>query len=140
MVELGVPQTSEWKIPHSLHSAKWYQRIERTVRKYTESLPKKISIALIDDDEMRSINKRTRKCDKVTDVLSFLYEDGEGEILICIPQALRQYKRFKSASVIAEVQRLVIHGMLHVSGFDHKTPSQARCMFGIAKIILKELS
>lgn len=122
-------------IPLQLRKAKWYQQIANCVRRHTSSLPSNISIALVTDDEMRAAHYRRR----ITDVLSFLYSSAEGEILICIPQAFRQYKRFKSISLSDEIRRLAVHGMLHLAGYDHCTAKQRKIMMERAHAVLHDL-
>ncbi len=119
---------------------KWYERIVRDVRKEVTTLPSERSIALVGDIQMRLINKQSRRLDKVTDVLSFLYSPQEGEIIIDIPQAERQYKRFKSKTLESELQRLVVHGLLHLAGHDHKRMKEKKEMERLTTKILKSLS
>ncbi len=106
-------------VPAAALRASWYRLLADATRKTGYAVPKTISIALIQEVTMRSINKRTRGLDRVTDVLSFLYSLDEGELLIAPAQARRQFKTFKSVSVKDEIKRLVIHGYLHLAGLDH---------------------
>jgi probable rRNA maturation factor len=78
-------------------------------------------INLIDDKLMRDLNKRYRKKDKTTDVLSFnLGEDGIlGEIYISFPTARKQAKMY-NCSIRDELKRLTAHGLLHILGYTHK--------------------
>jgi len=75
---------------------------------------------------MRDLNRRYRGKDYATDVLSFVYqdemEDGSpflGEIVIAPEVALRQARRWK-ISLNRELHRLMLHGALHLLGFDHE--------------------
>lgn len=74
-----------------------------------EDVKGNISIAIIEKEEMRTLNKQCRGKDRATDVLSFSYMDGEelGEIVIC-PEA-----------VTLGIYRILIHGVLHVIGYKH---------------------
>ena len=78
-----------------------------------------ISGALIGQSEIKEINKKYRRKNKPTDVLSFFY--GElGEIIICLDMV----KKGKE-----ELSRVFIHGLLHVLGYDHeKTQKEAKIM------------
>ncbi len=71
---------------------------------------------------MRSLNRRYRREDRATDVLAFPASDGEllGDIVISVPYASRQARR-RGEPVSREVQRLLLHGFLHLSGYDHET-------------------
>jgi probable rRNA maturation factor len=101
----------------------------------------RITVAFVDDDEMRRLNKRYRRKDRTTDVLSFgqavgrtkgeravrkLARDPDGEldvgdIVISSAQAARQAKR-RRHSIAREVAFLAAHGALHLLGFEDDTP------------------
>ena len=83
---------------------------------------------------MRLLNYRYRGVDKVTDVLSFPLSNeitaGKtdrqcdrpiplGDIIICVPKALLQAKEY-GMSFRRETQRLLVHGLLHLVGYDHE--------------------
>lgn len=79
-----------------------------------------VNLVFCGDAHIRSLNKRFRKLDKVTDVLSFNYDEDDvfGEIYIATAKAKRQAPRWKN-TFSAELRRLVVHGALHLAGFDH---------------------
>jgi len=126
-----------------------------------------ISLAIVGDGRMRKLNKMYRGKNRVTDVLSFDNRSvipylnkafprlkratGEkfieppsgikrlGEIIICYPQAKKQAKRLKH-SLEKELTVLLIHGILHLLGYDHeKSESEASKMEEMEKKILKEI-
>ena len=74
-----------------------------------------LSIAFVDDATMTGLNRRFRRKNRTTDVLTF-----EDEIVISIDQARRQAVTEKH-SVATEVRYLIIHGVLHAHGYDHET-------------------
>lgn len=80
----------------------------------------KINLILINDREIRKLNKQYRKKDKPTDVLAFpMGEEGIlGDIAISFETAQRNAKRF-GVPYRRELKRLVIHGVLHLLGYDH---------------------
>jgi probable rRNA maturation factor len=84
----------------------------------------KINIVLVDDESIRRLNKKFRGIDRATDVLSFeMKEDGIlGEIIISKDTAKRNAERF-GLSYKDEMKRLVIHGALHLLGYDHGAKS-----------------
>lgn len=106
-----------------------------------------ITIRSVGDVEMRELNGQYRGRDSTTDVLSFAYDSDEkfakipelkekfGEIIISIPQVRRQAKSivrpFKQ-----EFSLMVVHGMLHILGFDHATQKQEDAMFALQQEIL----
>ena len=84
-----------------------------------------INLVFCEDGMVRKLNRQFRKLDKVTDVLSFHYGEEEedagdiwGEIYIASTQALKQAPRWKN-SFFDELKRLVVHGSLHLAGYDH---------------------
>jgi len=92
-----------------------------------------VSIVLADDATLRSLNHEYRNLDRTTDVLSFNIpatppdvREG-GEVYISLPQARRQARRLRH-SLVSELERLVIHGVLHLLGHDHKNPAEAQRM------------
>lgn len=98
----------------------WLPKLERIIRRRFKA-NKDISLALVSDKEIRSLNKVYRHRDRVTDVLSFPWEDRGflGEVLICLNQARRQARQYKH-SLTKEMKILTIHGVLHLLGFDHE--------------------
>ena len=111
-----------------------------------------LTVAAVGDAEMRKLNKRHRGKDKVTDVLSFSYREGKkqkghpftplplytsslGDLVICIPQVKRQAKRI-GRSVRDELGLMVVHGTLHLLGYDHESLADERRMFWLQHDIL----
>ena len=127
------------------------QAIRRAVRPYGLPNDAEVQVAFVSDEEMRSLNKRFRRIDKTTDVLSFgeaipardrgaraiaringrRAENGGrfdlGEILISAEQASRQARRRKRP-VMEEVAFLAAHGVLHLLGYEDETPAGYREM------------
>ena len=71
---------------------------------------------------MRSLNRRFRSKDKSTDVLSFPAGEGGllGDIVVSVPYAVRQARRRGDRAGL-EMERLLVHGYLHLLGYDHET-------------------
>ena len=94
-----------------------------------------ICVALVSDTSMRRLNRTYRNKDRTTDVLAFAYREVKsdvapllGDVVISIPAARRQAKA-GSHSLDEEVLRLLIHGVLHLVGYDHeRSRQQARRM------------
>lgn len=82
---------------------------------------------------MKALNKQYRGKDKTTDVLSFDMESGGehrllGDIVINPSQALRQAEEYE-VTIEAELRRLLVHGFLHLIGYDHEeSKEEARRM------------
>jgi probable rRNA maturation factor len=89
-----------------------------------------VSIAFVDDDSMQQLNKRFRRRNRTTDVLTFPADDSYadpratkrplGDIVISVAQARRQAADEKH-SLATEVRYLILHGVLHALGYDHET-------------------
>jgi probable rRNA maturation factor len=92
-----------------------------------------VNLVFCQDSEVRRLNRQFRNLDKVTDVLSFHYgeedEPGEvwGEIYIASLQAQKQAPRWKN-TFFNELRRLVVHGALHLAGYDHLKASERLIM------------
>jgi len=94
------------------------------------------------------MNFQYRGKDRTTDVLSFGLYEGEssraqgnelGDIFICVPQIIRQARRF-SVSTKEEFIRMLVHGILHLLGYDHETSSDATRMFELQEKLLIQLN
>ena len=87
----------------------------------------RISVALLDDTAMAELNQRWKGRDEPTDVLAFpLHEAGEpplGDIYLCVDQIVAQAAELGEARE-QELERVAIHGTLHVLGWDH--PEEGR--------------
>jgi probable rRNA maturation factor len=83
-----------------------------------------ISVALVGDEEIASLNQDYLEHEGPTDVISFaLHDEGDaplGDVYVGVDQALRQAAEF-GATPAEEVLRLAVHGTLHVLGYDHPT-------------------
>lgn len=87
-----------------------------------------ISVLLVGDRSMRTLNRRYRGKDRTTDVLSFPLRGGRfsrvqsgllGDIVISVPAAARQAREM-GETLRSEIDRLLVHGFLHLLGFDHE--------------------
>ena len=80
----------------------------------------RIDVSLVDDKEIRKLNRRFRGKDKPTDVLAFSYDQKGmlGDVIISEEMTGRNAKKY-GAAYRDELKRLVIHGVLHVLGCDH---------------------
>ena len=80
------------------------------------------TVVFVTDNAMREYNHRYRKLDKPTDVLSFPGEDEYlGDILISTETAWKQAKQSTTLTFDDNIRRLLLHGVLHLSGYDHET-------------------
>ena len=139
-----------------------FQKIFERTLYITGNLEKNVSlgISIVDEEEIKRLNKEHRNIDKVTDVLSFPMLDidfkksklkdfenerepnGElyiGDIVICKQKAKFQAKEF-GHSLKREIAFLALHGMLHILGYDHIQKEDEKVMMGLAKNILLNLN
>ena len=80
------------------------------------------TIAFVSDKKIRRLNKQFRNLDKPTDVLSFPAEEETnlGDIAISVETAALQAKE-NGLTFDNEIAQLILHGLLHLSGYDHET-------------------
>ena len=105
------------------------------------------AIVFIDDERMHELNKNYRGIDRTTDVLSFAFEDNNkicynirqlGEIYVSIPKMKAQAKEY-GHSQKRELAFLVVHGLLHLLGYDHTLGvEEEKVMFEKQELVLNE--
>ena len=80
------------------------------------------TIAFISDSNIRKLNQQFRGVDKATDVLSFPADepDNLGDVAISVETAAKQAKE-NGLSFDDEIAQLILHGLLHLAGYDHET-------------------
>jgi len=98
------------------------ERFVAVVRRETR-LKGDVNVLLTNDRKMRELNRRFRRKDKTTDVLSFPSLDG-GDIAVSVPMA-KQNARSLGHAVGEELKILILHGALHLKGHDHETDNGA---------------
>lgn len=102
-----------------------------------------VVVNLVDTKEIQVINKECRKIDKITDVISFSFDESGikgpviGEIYICIEQAIKQADEYEH-SYKREIAFLFTHGLLHLYGYDHQTKEDTEIMFSNQDKILNK--
>jgi len=79
-----------------------------------------LSIAYISQNKSKELNKKFRKKDKPTNILSFALHKNVGEILLCLPVIRKEAKNFER-TFEQFLGFLVIHGMLHLKGMKHSS-------------------
>ncbi|MFQ5643330.1 MAG: rRNA maturation RNase YbeY [Thiogranum sp.] len=113
----------------------------RAALQYTED-PVELAVRVVGEQEGRQLNERYRGVDRATNVLSFPFEappgiesDYLGDLVICAPvvqgEAQQQHKAEKH-----HWAHMVVHGVLHLRGYDHRLDAQAEEMEAMEKRIL----
>ena len=119
--------------------AAWLEGIALRVLAAEGAAGVELGVVVTDDDTVRELNRQYAGEDAATDVLSFSLREGEefvtaeeagealGEVVISYPTALRQAQEAGRA-VEAEVAHLLVHGILHLLGYDHGEAENERRM------------
>ncbi len=100
-----------------------------------------LNVVLTTNAEIRSLNFRFFKKNEVTDVIAFpLQEPGIwGEIYVCVDQAIERAEEF-SVTPKEELTRLIIHGVLHLCGYDDSNKKEKAIMHQKEDVYLSELN
>lgn len=122
-MKVSINQTRNFNI-NKLFIEKLFVAIKKVLPKFSKG---EVSIAFVDNNTIRRLNRTYRKLDAVTDVLAFAESKADnplvakqylGEIIIAFPRAKQQAKKNKH-SVQKELVILLVHGFLHLIGLDH---------------------
>lgn len=125
-------------------------RIRSWVRAALPQVAADITVRLVGEEEGRVLNKTWRGKDYATNVLTFAYNENEtdaeaaagtvltGDIVLCVPVVVRE-ARERQRALEAHFAHLVVHGMLHLQGYDHEENEAAQIMEGREKEILAGL-
>ena len=107
-----------------------------------------VSLSIVNNDEMQTLNKTYRGVDKSTDVLTFPYDCNEneaepfidlGSIILCLEQCIDEAKEY-NFPVDKELAYLFIHGILHSFGYDHhKSQEDEKIMFDLQEKLINTL-
>jgi probable rRNA maturation factor len=108
--------------------------------------PVDVSIAIVGDRKIQQLNKQFRQIDAPTDVLSFSSDAVDpttgvpylGDIIISLPSAQRNASQ-SSHGLENEMQLLIVHGVLHLNGYDHDTKKNKDRMWALQTKILSGL-
>lgn len=130
----------------------WVRAIAQLVleQEVPEGTPE-LGILVTGDDEVRKLNRQYRNIDSTTDVLSFALAEGAGfmtppdglvhlgEIIVSYPQAERQALE-EGKDTSQEVSLLLVHGLLHLLGYNHADPEEEQQMRAREKVLLQAIS
>ena len=90
----------------------------------------RLTVRIVGGGEARRLNRNYRGSDHATNVLTFIMNDKpalEGDLALCAPVIARE-ARAQGKSLPAHYAHLVVHGVLHLQGYDHATSREARVM------------
>lgn len=100
--------------------------LARRIIKDEKKKAKSMNLVLVDDDYLLDVNRKFLKHNYRTDVISFDLGEGgdiEGEIYVSVDRARVQARRYK-VSIEKEIVRLIVHGILHLTGWEDATRAQ----------------
>lgn len=100
-----------------------------------------VTIRIVDEEEGRSLNRDYRGKDYATNVLTFVYEQVPaciGDIVLCAPVVCKEAVE-QAKDVESHFAHMVIHGMLHLQGYDHEVEGDALAMEAVETHIMKRL-
>jgi len=133
-------------------SAKWLKNTCLNVLNIMQVSEQHLSALVVEDVEMRAMNNQYRKIDKTTNVLSFPFREGVDESLLDLPfqelgdivisiEKARQEAAELSTTLEHRITWLIVHGILHLLGYDHERSEQeAEQMFALEQDILERIS
>lgn len=110
-----------------------------------------VEIVLVDEEEIRRINREYLQKDYVTDIISFHYHDSnetkdtsmipalEGTMYCCLPRIIEQSTEF-NVDVYTECLRIVVHGLLHILGYEDSTVKQKETMTTEEDAIIQQIT
>ncbi len=98
--------------------------------------PYELSIVFTGKEEIREVNRKYRNINRATDVISFAFCEGEGacfapfllgDIMVC-PEIISIHEKKYGSGLKREMIFVIIHGLLHLLGYDHDTAAKRKAM------------
>ena len=114
---------------------------------FEDAEDREVSLLVTDDREIRALNRQYRGKDRPTDVLAFALDEGGdadagigplGDVVVSAERAAVQ-ARGRKTTLDQELELLVVHGTLHLLGYDHDEPEAARLMRNRTRQIRRRL-
>ena len=107
---------------------------------------REVSVLLTDDAEIHGLNRDFRGFDKPTDVLAFALDEADGgavdpslgDVVISVERAAAQAES-RRVTLASELELLAVHGTLHLLGYDHEAPEDARVMRNRTRAVRRAL-
>lgn len=103
--------------------------------------PARVTLRIVGEREGESLNREFRRKAHATNVLSFPYDNGAylaGDVVLCAPVIARE-ARAQGKALDAHFAHLTVHGLLHLQGYDHDRPREARIMEAREVVIMRRL-
>lgn len=153
LIDIDNKQWLDWHTEDQWHNL-LHEITSKVINNYGLKCKSEISFLLTNDEEIQQLNKQYRKKDKPTNVLSFpCYTEEEisilskrndlpvmlGDIALALNTIIEESKA-ENKNFLNHFYHLVVHGMLHLLGYDHEDDTEAEHMQQKEISILKELS
>lgn len=114
----------------------------KTLKLLDQSKDSEICITFVDDETIRELNNTYRNINRATDVLSFPQDGPDfsilGDIVISVDTAKRHAVRYENTYEF-EINKLLVHGILHLLGYDHKKKRETIVMREKEKQLLTQI-
>lgn len=121
------------------------EQIQQWVKRALADIPAEVCLRIVDKVEMAALNQRYRGKAGPTNVLSFPFDPPPGvpetflgDIVVCAPVVAKE-AREQGKSLSAHWAHMVVHGVLHLRGYDHISPQEAQAMEQLETEILAQL-
>lgn len=142
-VDIDIASSSA-RLPAAGHIENWISQAVAAIPQVGQT-DAEVSVCIVDETESRELNLRYRHQDKPTNVLSFPAEIPPelnlpllGDLVICAPVVEREAEE-QHKSLDAHWAHMVVHGTLHLLGYDHITDQEAKEMEDLETIILLQM-
>lgn len=133
----NIPTEDDWQ--------RWLQATLVHLRFVLEEEIRELTVRVVSMDDIQLLNKQFRDKDRPTNILSFHYDpmpgmpnDSLGDLVLCADIIIQEAEE-QNKPVIAHWAHLMVHGILHLLGFDHMSDSEALIMESMETEILAEL-
>ena len=144
-VQIADSLSSE-EFPEQINTAHLEQAANETIRTVDGNLEANVTLVITGDSQMSELNSQFRGIESTTDVLSFPAGESDpesdeiylGDVIISYTQAVGQAKK-GGHSIESELLLLVVHGMLHLLGYDHADKVEKESMWEVKARILSSV-
>lgn len=142
-MEVNIINNSEEEIDETALT-QWIQKVCSELKNNSnissQELDKSLTVVFVDEREIERLNSTFRKKNSVTDILSFssVEEDSLGELAVCLSVVYN--KKVEGFSDVQWLYYLLIHGVLHLLGFEHEREEEAaQLMYQIQAGVFEKL-
>lgn len=130
-------------------SASWVRRIVAGTLEAEKKATRSVSVLLTNDDAIRVLNKKYLKHDRPTDVIAFWVKEPRkvnephrehlGDVVVSVERAKKEAPHY-GVSFREELARYIVHGVLHLVGYNDESDREEKVMHKRQEVILKKLS